>query len=109
MEIKGKVVSILDVQTGEGKNGTWKKGGYVIETEGQYPKQIAIDLFNDKLDSCPKVGEVVTSHINIESREFNGKYYTNVSAWKIEGSASTNDVPAQQNIGAGAEPDDLPF
>lgn len=111
MEIKGKVVSILEVQTGEGKKGTWRKGGFVIETEGQYPKNIAIDLFNDILDKCPKVGDVVTSHLNIESREFNGKWYTNISAWKLEGNSantqSTQGAPAP--ITGGAEPDDLPF
>jgi len=110
LSIKGKVVAILEVATGEGKNGTWKKGGYVIETEGQYPKTVAIELFNDTLENhCPKVGEVVTSHLNITSREYNGKWYSNVGAWKVEKSDASNDAPPQQNIGGGAEPDDLPF
>lgn len=111
MEIKGKVVNILEIVTGEGKNGQWKKGGFVIQTEGQYPKDIAIDLFNDVLDKCPKVGEVITAHVNIESREFNGKWYTNIGAWKLEGNSANpqSTQETQAPITGGAEPDDLPF
>jgi hypothetical protein len=103
MELKAKVVSILEVQTGEGKNGEWKKGGYVVETDGDYPKKVAIDLFNDKLDNCPKVGDIVTSHLNIESREFNGKWYTNVGAWRID-KGNDNETPKVDE-----ESQNLPF
>lgn len=103
LEIKAKVVSILEVQTGESAKGTWNKGGYVIETNDKYPKKIAIDLFNDRLDDCPKVGEIVTSHLNVESREFNGKWYTNISAWKIDKEGvqdvqPTNQIPEEEEL-----------
>lgn len=98
MNVKGKVVSILEVVTGEGKNGLWTKGGYVIETlDDKYPKKIAIDLFNDNLDNIPSVGEVVTSHLNIESREFNSKWYTNVGAWKIDKEGVQDVAPSNQS------------
>jgi len=40
MELKGKIIKILAPQSGEGRNGTWKKQEYVIELPGQYPKQV---------------------------------------------------------------------
>jgi hypothetical protein len=110
MEIKGKVVSILEVQTGTSAKGEWRKGGYVIETlDDKYPKKIAIDLFNDNLDDCPTVGEVVKSYINIESREYNGKYYTNIGAWKIEKEGATQENNENTPVNSGEETDDLPF
>lgn len=84
MEIKGKVTSVGAVQSGQGQKGEWKKQIVVIETEGQYPKTVAITLWNDKVGGAT-YGEAITASIDIESREFNGKWYTEVKAWKIEG------------------------
>jgi len=53
MEIKGKIIAILPMQTGEGKNGTWKSLDAVIETDGQYPKKVVFNLFGDKIDTYP--------------------------------------------------------
>jgi len=79
MNLKGKVVKVLEAKTGEGKNGTWTKQEYVIETGGDYPKQICFEVWNDKFQCS--MGEDVNVSIDIESREYNGNYYTNVKAW----------------------------
>jgi hypothetical protein len=82
--VKGTVTSILPTQTGEGKNGTWTKGGFVVETpDEKYPKFVAIETWGDKL-TCPGIGQEVSVSVNIESREHNGRWFTNVRAWKIE-------------------------
>ena len=85
MEVQGKVIAILAEEGGEGKNGPWKKQCFVIETGDKYPKKIAFDLWNDKIDEFKIVeGETVTVSINIESREYNGRWFTNVTGWKVE-------------------------
>ena len=91
MEIKGKVTSVGAVQKGQGKKGEWQKQTVVVETEGQYPKNVALTLWNDKVGSAT-YGEAITASIDIESREFNGKWYTEVKAWKIDGGEVSNSV-----------------
>jgi hypothetical protein len=70
-----------------GKNGAWSKCDFVIETLEQYPRKICISAWGDKSDNleqqCP-VGKTVKVAVNIESREFNDKWYTDVRAWRIE-------------------------
>jgi len=84
MEIQGKVTHVLPEQTGTSKSGKdWSKSEFVVEVSGEYPKSVAIQTFGDKV-TLPKIGQDVTVSVNIESREWNGKWYTNVTAWKIE-------------------------
>ncbi|MBV5303559.1 MAG: DUF3127 domain-containing protein [Chlorobium sp.] len=86
MQITAKLLSILPEQTGAGKNGPWKKQDIIVETEGQYPKKVSISLWGEKHDrNLLKVGVKLNISFDIESREFNGKWYTDVKAWKIEG------------------------
>ncbi len=99
MEIQGRVIDVLKEQSGEGKNGTWRKREYVIETQDQYPKKVCFNMWGDRIDQFPmKDGDVVTVHFDIESREYNGKWYTDVKAWKIDKSGSgTSDLPPLPN------------
>ncbi|MCK9561300.1 MAG: DUF3127 domain-containing protein [Bacteroidales bacterium] len=95
MEIQGKLTQILPLQTGEGKNGTWKKQEFIIETSGQYPKKICISMWGDKINNALlQVGNELTAHIDIESREYNGRWYTEVKAWKIEGKTNNESASA---------------
>ena len=104
MEIKGKITHVLETQTGEGQKGTWVKQNYVlIETEGSYPKLIAFDAFNK--DFNLKVGDIVNVSINIESREYKDKWYTNISAWKVDVIGNDANIP-EQKISAPPPPDD---
>lgn len=121
MEITGRIIQILELTSGEGRNGSWKKQSFILETEGQYPKKVCITLFGDKIDKNPiSVGELVTASIEIDSREFNGRWYTDVRAWRVaKGSGNEysdpfrDDIPnIQQNPSEGIDeqPDDgLPF
>lgn len=110
MTISGKVIEILKTESGESKNGSWQKGGFVIETESQYPKKIAISTWGNVVNYSSKLkkGEKVTVHIDIESREYNDRWYTDVKAWKIEVGPKgepVKDSPHPEND----EPEDLPF
>ena len=87
MEIKGKCIQVLPVVTGTKKDGSgeWKKQDFVIETEGQYPKKICLQLFGAQVNNTPAIGDLLTCHFNLESREYNSRWYTNVNCWKLEG------------------------
>jgi len=98
MELEGKIIQINPLQTGEGKNGTWKKQDFIVETNAQYPKKICITVWGDKIDQFGlKENENVKVSIDIESREYNQRWYTDVRAWKVEKAGAqqsyTNEPP----------------
>ncbi|HKK46029.1 MAG TPA: DUF3127 domain-containing protein [Balneolaceae bacterium] len=101
IQIKGKVTQILEEQSGTGKNGPWRKQEFILETQDQYPKEICMVQWGDKIDEFNlQEDESVTAHVDIQSREYNGRWYTDVKAWKIErgqeraqGGPPQNDVP----------------
>ncbi len=102
MDIKGRVIQLLALQTGEGKNGAWKKQDFVIETDGQYPKKICISAWGDKInESALQVGNEVNVSFDVESREYNGRWYTDVKAWKIDalGAGGFDASPAPATSG----------
>jgi hypothetical protein len=77
--------TVIDVQTKSGTSSQgkeWTKDIIVLQTEGQYPKKVAVTNLNGKIQT-PQIGENVTISVNIESREYNGTFYTDVQAWKV--------------------------
>lgn len=117
MDIKGKVIQILPPQTGAGKKGQWKKQEFIIETQAQYPKKVCLSLWGDKIDQYSlSVGEMVNVSVDLESREYNGRWYTEARAWKLDKSGSAS-APSNNDMPVGDEPfsssqggsDDLPF
>ncbi|HBY69897.1 MAG TPA: hypothetical protein DEG69_20420 [Flavobacteriaceae bacterium] len=76
--------------SGEGANGSWRKQDYILETQGDYPKKICFTVWGEKIDEFAiKKDEEVNVSINLESREYNSKWYTDVKAWKV---VKNNDV-----------------
>jgi hypothetical protein len=106
MQITAKLVQVLPLQTGSGRNGEWKKQDIIVETPGAYPKKICISIWGDKINpSQLQAGNNLNIEFDVESREFNGKWYTDVKAWKIEAAdARTNSAVPQPPI-----PDDYSF
>lgn len=85
MELTGTVIAVLPQISGQGKNAVWRKQEFVIEIPSQYPKRVCISLWGDKIDEAAlKINDAVTAHIDIESREYNSRWFTEVKAWKIE-------------------------
>ena len=84
MDIKGKIIQKMDPQGGVSKAGNqWKKQEYVMETFDSYPKKVKFDFFGDRADQYPlEVGDVITLSYDIESREFNGRWYTDIRGFK---------------------------
>ena len=97
MEIVGKIIQVLPPQEGEGRNGNpWKRQGYVLETVENYPRKVAIEIFGDQriADNPAEVDQVVTVSFDLESREFNGRWYTSVRAWKVLQGVQTTQAAA---------------
>ena len=97
MELIGKIIQVLPLQEGVSKAGTaWKKQEYILETLGtQYPRKVCFNLFGDNEDKFPmQVGQDVTVSIDLESREFNGRWYTDVRAWNVLNGVQLAGAPA---------------
>ena len=123
MEIKGKLTRILPAQTGQGRNGEWKKQGFVIELEGTYPRRVHFQVWNNKVNvDALTIGAMVNVFFDPESREFQDKWYTDLTAWRVDMDTAaispTSEAPSfpvsetfpEPNIGMDDQPkDDLPF
>lgn len=87
MEIVGKVIQVLPLQQGTSTRtgNPWTIKTFILETQENYPRKVAIEIFGDQriADNPAEVDQVVTVSFDLESREFNGRWYTSVRAWKV--------------------------
>jgi len=94
LTITGEVTNVLEEETGTGRNGTWRKRAFILKTPGEYPKDVCVVQWGDSIDKfAVQTGETITAHIDIQSREYNGRWYTDVKAWKIEHKGSSGAKP----------------
>ena len=96
MDVVGKIIQVLPAQEGVGRNGNpWKVQPYVLETLDQYPRKVHFEVFGeDRIKQNPcDVDQLVTVSFDIESREFNGRWYTSIRAWRIQQGDMTQAVP----------------
>lgn len=96
MEIKGRVKTLGALTEGTSARGAWQKQELIIETIEQYPKQVCLVCWGERVTEAQRFaeGQIIKAHVNIESREFNGKWYTDVKPWKFE----AEEVEQQQVI-----------
>jgi hypothetical protein len=123
MQLIARLFTVLPVVTGNGKNGTWKKQEFVVETDGQYPKKVCISVWGDKIDTSILVpGNMLKIDFDLESREYNGRWFTEARAWRLEtadSNAASQDMPSKPASSAApqtpptmsmsSDVDDLPF
>ena len=116
LAITGKLVKSLDVESGTSKAGKeWKKQSFVIDTGAQYNPEVCFSLFGeDKIAMLEGLnpGTEIEVSFNLSSREYNGKYYHNIDAWRINRAAATvveNMPQAPLEVSDADEDDDLPF
>lgn len=97
MEIEGKIILDLPLQSGTSKAGNpWKKKEWVLETFGTYPRKVKFHVFGDRVDNIRlECGKDYVLSFDLESREFNGRWYTDVNVY------AARDYVGQQ---AGAQP-----
>lgn len=119
MEFEGKVIEILAPVTGQSSRGTWERQTVVFEQPNkQYGKEIAVTFMNKGQEvSTLRVGEMYTVSFDIESRNYQGRWYTDVRAWRVQplqpaaAPAPAADMPPfveEPAAGAGVI-DDMPF
>ena len=121
MEIKGKITQLLPQKSGQSANGEWRKQEYILETSSEYPKKICFMAWGDKIDQFDiKQGENVEVAIDLESREYNGRWYTDVKAWRVsrDGTSPHSSYPddngyqnnsAHTSIQTFDKDDEIPF
>jgi hypothetical protein len=123
MELTAKLIQLLPLQTGQGKNGEWRKQDIIVETDGQYPKKVCISVWGDKIDENQlRIGNQLNISFDVESREYNGRWYTDCKAWKIAAAGGQNQggdssgydnmqepYPSYTQSSTPEDNDDLPF
>ena len=117
MEIRGKIIEILSEKSGESANGTWRKQEYILETDTQYPKKVCFMAWGEKIDQFAiKQGDDLVVSVDLESREYNGRWYTDVKAWKVsrDGTQHHSQPPSQNNLDEARDlkpslDEDIPF
>ncbi len=122
LEITGRLTDILAEQSGKAaaSGKEWKKQDFVIETNDAYPKKVCFTAWGDLIDqlNAYPVGSTLNVGFDVASREYNGKWYSDIKAWKIErletapGSANAADIPATaipNFTPSASNDDDLPF
>ena len=118
LEITGTLWKIQAEQTGVSKNGSWVKRDFILETDEQFPKKVCIAAWGDKVEDLKKIkpGDKLKVAFNVESREYNDRWYTDIKAWKIdrlqvtitdneEQLPSDTGMPSMEHM----PPDELPF
>ena len=85
MEIQGKVIAVLPERSGVSARGEWKSQTYVIETQEQYPKKMAFDVFGaDRIASFGiQLGEVINVSFDIDAHKYQGRYFNQIRAWNV--------------------------
>ena len=110
MTIEGKIIQVLPLQGGVSKTSgkEWALQAYVLETKEQYPKKVHFEVFGDdriKANPCG-VDDIVSVDFDIESREFNGRWYTSIRAWRIVKQDATQSAPQEaEQVSNGQESD----
>ena len=117
LTIKGKLTTKLSIESGTSKAGKeWKKQSFLIDTGSQYNPEICFQLFGDEkieMLNHHKEGDMVEVSFNLSSREYNGRYFHNIDAWRIETIESSTSNPEIEESpvfdSSDSEEDDLPF
>lgn len=126
MELAGKVIAVLEPRGGVSKSGNeWKVQEYVIETHDQYPRRMCFDVFGaDKIQQFNiQVGEELNVFFDIDAREWQGRWFNSIRAWKVERVSAAQQMPPMDapfppmnaapatpvDFAASDEKDDLPF
>ena len=103
MEIQGKIIAVLPERSGVSQRGEWKAQTFVIETQEQYPKKLAFDVFGaDRIANFDiHLGEVINVSFDIDAREYQGRYFNQIRAWNVN--KVSQQATAQSRAGVGQQ------
>lgn len=99
--VTGTVVKVLPLVEGVSQRtgAPWQRQTVIVEHEsGQYPRTIAIDISGgERINAMAMtVGQQVTCHLNVNTREYNGKFINSIECWKVEHPGQVQQQYAQQ-------------
>lgn len=86
LSIEGKIIAILQQRKGNKKDGSeWISQEFVLETEDQFPQRTCFEIYGkDKIDEASiEVGDKVNIGFNLSCREYNGKWFNTIKAWRV--------------------------
>jgi hypothetical protein len=124
LELTGRLIQVMPEQSGTGKAGPWTKQEFVIETLDTYPRKVCFNIWNGKGGDLKSMqeGDMLKVSFNAESRDYNGRWYTDLKAWKLENQGKSSEdsqgnspvktkAASEENnsFTAAPEADDLPF
>ena len=123
MEFEGVVYKIMPATKGTSARGDWQRQEVIFELPQEFSRKICVTFFNKPADvERLKEGAAYTVSVNVESREYNGRWYTDVRAWRIQpkqeqapAAAPAPEMPPFMeepqftSTASTAEVDDLPF
>lgn len=100
MEIQGKIISILPIQSGTSKSGNaWSKQEYVIETADKYPKRMCFGAWNDKIrELAIREGESLKIFFEVDAREWQSKWFNQITAYKVERACVEHSNPQNEQV-----------
>lgn len=84
--IEGEIIAILPETRGVSAKGEWISQDFVLKTDDSYPKNICFTIFGAyKIKEANiRIGDIVSIGVNIESKEFKGRWYTSIKAWSVK-------------------------
>ena len=106
MEVKGKIVKILDFEQGTSKSGKgWQKQSIVLDNGGEFNNEVCVSAFGDKTYDIAKleVGMDMKILCNVYSREYQGRYYNSIDGYHFANTINKSEAPAP------VQSEDLPF
>ena len=106
MEIQGKIIAVLPERSGISARGEWKSQTFVIETQEQYPKKLAFDVFGaDRIANFDiHLGEVINVSFDIDAREYQGRYFNQIRAWNVNKVSQQANAQARAGVGQPSAP-----
>lgn len=112
LELEGRIARKLNVQTGTSARGAWSKQEFIFEyQEGNFPAQVCMNVWGeDKVRELDKyhVGDKVKVSFNLSAREYNGRWYNDVRAWRIEPAGIASAAPAVPPAPVAPPPSEVP-
>lgn len=126
MEIQGKIIQVLAPQKFTTRNGEMTRYSFILETTGNYPKKVKFDVLRDEAwgNMNVQVGMMANVSFDADSREWQGRWYTSLTCWRVQNLEQAQRQAQQQqqfnapqpNVQATPQPvnenkskDDLPF
>jgi hypothetical protein len=110
LELIGRLIKTLPVQSGTSARGAWSKQDFVIETLDQYPRKVCVSAWGERINGLAGAneGDILKINFTVESREFNERWYTDVRAWNIEKQGTSTSTSSQVQAVGNTPPPPLP-